>query len=86
VSEPVPPSSHVTLAVFWDELSAHAARAKLESEGIEAWLADDTILRINPLLNSAIGGIKLRVNAEDEVAARRILERDDSEAALEEFE
>ena len=79
-------SVHAVVGVFWDELLAHAARAKLESEGIEAWLVDDAILRMNPLLGPAIGGVKLQVNTDDEQAARRILERDDSEVADSEFE
>lgn len=73
-----------TVARFATPHEAHLARLRLESEGIEAFLADEHLNRIQPLLGPALGWVRLQVADEDLLAARRILTTDDpgAEAAL----
>ncbi len=64
----------ITLATFGNELEAQVARTKLESDGIEAFVADDVTLRMNGFWSAALGGVKLRVRRRDEAEAKRSLE------------
>lgn len=73
----------ITIAHYTNPLEAHIARGRLESEGIEAFVADENIVWANWLLSDAIGGVQLRVAMEDSVRARRIL---DEVADPEEYE
>jgi hypothetical protein len=71
-----PGSDWVTLASFSHPTEAEPLRGKLESEGIDCFLADQNLVAINPLASAALGGVKLQVRASDLERARRILERD----------
>lgn len=66
-------SGLVTIAHYTNPLEAHIARGRLESEGIEAFVADENIIWANWLLSDAVGGVQLRVTAENSIRARRIL-------------
>ncbi len=68
----------ITIATydFWPD--AEIARGRLQSEGIDAWLADQHLVQLDWLYSIAVGGIKLQVAPEDAERARRILDRDDS--------
>jgi hypothetical protein len=46
----------------------------LEAQGIEAFLFDDNMLRMDWFNANAIGGVKLRVDARNVEEANRILE------------
>lgn len=48
-------------------------QGKLESQGIEVFLRDITIIDSNPLYSNAVGGIKLFVKTEDVIKASEIL-------------
>lgn len=52
---------------------AHIALAKLREAGLEAHLQDEHTVTIDPLLNLAVGGIKLLVPNEQVEAAEKIL-------------
>lgn len=67
----------VTLKVFDNPVDAHILRTKLESEGIPCYLFDENIIGVNPLLNMAIGGIKLNVSSADLERALEILAESD---------
>lgn len=54
-------------------IPAHIALGKLREAGIEAHLKDEHTVTIDPLLNFAVGGIKLMVPVESIEAAERIL-------------
>ena len=73
-----------TVARFTTPHEAHLAKLRLESEGVAAFLADENLNRIQPLLGPALGWVRLQVADEDLAAARRILMTDDpgAEAAL----
>lgn len=63
----------VTLRQFRDLPEALLAKGSLESAGIEALLADDNLIRLDWFYSNLVGGIKLKVRAEDAEAANEIL-------------
>lgn len=63
----------VTLQVFNTAIEAHIIKNKLESEDIPCYIFDENIVTLNPLLNFAVGGIRLQVNIEDLEKAKTIL-------------
>ncbi len=64
-----------TLAQFRDLPAALLAKGLLESAGIECFLADDNMVRLDWFISNLLGGIKLQVKPEDEAAALEILEQ-----------
>jgi hypothetical protein len=63
----------VTLRQFRDLPEALLAKGSLESGGIESQLIDDNMIRMNWFISNLLGGIKLKVHAEDVEAASEIL-------------
>jgi ribosomal protein S27AE len=63
----------VTLEQYRDLPEALLARGKLESAGIETFLADDNMVRLDWFMSQLIGGIRLQVRPEEEAAARAVL-------------
>src|SRR5258706_14555841 len=63
----------VTLRQFRDLPEALIARGSLESAGIQAYLVDDNMIRMDWFISNLLGGIKLKVRAEDADAASEIL-------------
>ena len=64
----------ITVAQFRDLPSALLAKGSLESAGIEAFLADDNMIRMDWFISNLLGGIKLKVSAEDVELATEILQ------------
>jgi hypothetical protein len=62
------------IATFSHPFEAHLAKGKLESEGIEAFIADENIVGINWLYSNLVGGVKLKVREEDKERALKILQ------------
>ena len=58
---------------FRDLPEALLAKTSLESTGIECFLTDENIVRIDWFWSNLLGGVKLNVNAEDADAALEIL-------------
>src|SRR5689334_10904432 len=54
-------------------MDVQMVRGLLESEGIESFMFDDNILRIQPFLSQAVGGVKLFVRSKDLNSAGEIL-------------
>jgi hypothetical protein len=75
-----PQSILTTVDVFDNPLRANLARALLESEGIAAYLFDEHTIALDPLLNTSLGGIKLKVNSAEHDKAVEILKRNTGEA------
>lgn len=73
----------VEIRRFWNLLEAELAKGLLESEGIEAFLFDDNMLRMDWFNANAIGGAKLRVDAANVEEANRILDEHATAAASE---
>jgi hypothetical protein len=64
----------VILRRFRDLPEAMLAKGKLDSEGVESFLADDNTVRMDWLWSNLLGGIKLLVNSEDVDVATRSLD------------
>ena len=62
------------IAVFQYSSEAQIIKSRLEAEGVEVFLFDQFTVDTDPLVSNAIGGIKLKVWAEDEPKALKILE------------
>ncbi len=65
----------VTVRQFRDLPEAVLAKGLIESAGIEGFLADDNMVRMDWFYSNLVGGIKLQVKPEDAVAARELLEQ-----------
>jgi len=64
----------VTVRQFRDLPEALLAKGSLESAGIECFLADENLVRLDWFISNFIGGIKLNVRRADEGNAREILD------------
>jgi Putative prokaryotic signal transducing protein len=53
----------VQLGSFGDYISAHIRLGMLQSAGIHCYLKDEYTLTVDPLLNPALGGMKLMVDS-----------------------
>jgi uncharacterized Zn finger protein len=76
-------SELVPIASFRDVLDAELAVSSLAAAGIEAELADDSVVGVVWTYSVAVGGVKVMVSRSDVDAARGILDADHS-AELEE--
>jgi hypothetical protein len=65
----------VTIRVFVNLSEALFAKGSLESAGIECFLMDDNMVRLDWFMVNVIGGVKLKVAAEDAETARAFLNR-----------
>jgi hypothetical protein len=65
----------VLLRQFRDLPEALLAKGALESAGIETFLADDNMVRMDWFISNFIGGIKIKVKPEDLEAAQEILDQ-----------
>jgi len=66
-------NSAVTLRKFRDLPEALLAKGSLESAGIDAYLLDDNMIRMDWFISNLLGGIKLQVRPEDVEMANEIL-------------
>ena len=63
-----------TMARYQYTSEAQIIKGRLESEGIQVFMTDNFTIDTDPLVSNAIGGVKLKVLAKDEAAARDIIE------------
>jgi cytochrome c peroxidase len=66
----------VTFESYYDPMLAHIVRTRLEDNGIQCFIADDTAFATHPLYNSTAGGIKVKVFEKDLERCREILASD----------
>jgi hypothetical protein len=64
----------VTIRQFRDLPEALLAKGSLESSGIECFLADDNLVRLDWFISNFIGGIKLNVRPTDAANAQKLLD------------
>ncbi|MGA2020535.1 MAG: DUF2007 domain-containing protein [Candidatus Sulfotelmatobacter sp.] len=64
----------VTIRQFRDLPEALLAKGSLESAGIECFLADENLVRLDWFISNFIGGIKLKVRALDAANAQKLLD------------
>jgi predicted Zn-ribbon and HTH transcriptional regulator len=69
----IPPDPIVTIATFSYPTEAHLYKTKLESEGIDAFVADEHMVQANWLYSLAIGGVRLQVKESEAEEALSIL-------------
>lgn len=65
----------VTIRSFPDVMQAWLAKSGLESAGIECYLVDDNMVRLDWGISIVLGGVKLRVKPEDAEAALVFLDQ-----------
>ncbi len=65
----------VTIRQFRDLPQALLAKGMLDSAGIESFLGDDNMIRLDWFISNLLGGIKLRVRPEDVLSATSLLEQ-----------
>ena len=63
----------VTIRKFRDLPEALLAKGSLDSAGIECFLADDNMIRLDWFISNLLGGIKLQVQPGDVEAAEEVL-------------
>jgi len=68
-------SEIVTVRQYRDLFEAQLAKGMLESAGIECFLADENIVRMNWYISNLVGGLRLQVRPDDAEAAREILDQ-----------
>jgi hypothetical protein len=76
----------VTIRAFWGLLEAQLAKGLLDSAGIESFLFDDNMVRMDWFNANALGGVKLRVDAHNVDAANQVLQEVSHEVEPEEPE
>jgi len=64
----------VMISRYRDSGEAMIAKSMLDSAGIECFLGDENLVRIDWFYSNLIGGIKLMVRKEDAETARKLLE------------
>lgn len=69
----------VTVKTFDSYFLANIILGRLQAEGVECYLKDETTVTMDPILTNAIGGIKIVVKKEDADAVTEILKRYDEE-------
>lgn len=70
----------ITIATFSQPIMAELARTRLEAESIGCFIADESIVMMNPFYSPAVGGVKLQVRESDIQRALEVL-RQRSDAA-----
>jgi hypothetical protein len=65
----------VTISRYRDLSEAIVARSMLESADIPVYLRDENLVRLDWQVSNFIGGIRLQVDAENELAAAELLNR-----------
>lgn len=82
-AEPPPESAKLSkLVIIRQHMTlpeALVAKSVLDSAGIESFLGDQNIIRMDWLLSNALGGVKLRVREEDVGAATALLSQSGSD-------
>ena len=67
-------NSFKIVATFQYPAEAQIVKSRLEAEGINVILNNEHTINTDPLISTAIGGVQLMVNVEDEVKAKEVLD------------
>jgi len=73
------PPSPVMIARYGGVPEAMLAKSMLDSAGIESFLGDENLVRLDWFYSNLVGGIKLMVREEDAETARTLLEKNTPE-------
>ncbi|HET6348940.1 MAG TPA: hypothetical protein VFH88_07650 [Candidatus Krumholzibacteria bacterium] len=63
----------ITVATYCRPVDAHLGRAQLEADGIMCVMSDEFLVRVDPFLSNAVGGVKLMVPVWEAERAKEIL-------------
>lgn len=63
-----------TVATYVDPIEANILKARLEAEGIAAFVFDEHLIRMNWLYSNALGGAKVKVHEDRVEAAEEIIQ------------
>lgn len=63
----------ITIKVFDTAIEAHILKNRLDGEDIVSYIFDENIVTLNPLLNFAVGGVKVRISENDFDKAKSVL-------------
>ena len=63
----------ITIKVVDTAIEAHILKNRLDGENIASYIFDENIVTLNPMLNFAVGGIKVKVPKQDYSKAKNIL-------------
>lgn len=74
----------VTIRTFWNPVEAELAKGVLDAANIESFVFDANMIGQNYFYASALGGLRLRVDAANVEEANRVLDEQTSGAPLEE--
>jgi len=74
-TDSIDPATLETIGQFRDLQDADLAKGLLESAGIECFIADDNLVRMDWFYSNAVGGVKLLVRRQDAEEAIQILEQ-----------
>jgi hypothetical protein len=69
----------VMIGRYRDSPEALVAKSMLDSAGIESFLTDENLVRMDWFYSNLVGGIKLMVREEDAETARKVLEQNPGE-------
>lgn len=78
-------SALATVASFSFPHEAHVAKARLEAEGVPAFIADENTINMQWLYSNALGGVRVQVPSQFAGKAKEILAQDLSDVVESEF-
>lgn len=78
-------SELITIAIYSLPHEAHVAKASLDAAGIPAFIADEHTINMDWLYSNALGGVRLKVLAQDAEKAQEIISQDYSYLLEEQF-
>lgn len=64
----------VTIRRYRDLTEAQIAQSLLESEGIQSWIQNENLVRVDWMYSNAVRGIRLQIAQEDESRAKETLD------------
>jgi hypothetical protein len=79
-------SQLITIATYSFPHEAHVAKASLDVADIPAFIADEHTINMGWLYSNVLGGVRLKVPAQDAEKAQEILSRDFSHFLEEQFD
>jgi hypothetical protein len=65
----------ITLRRYRDLSEAIVGRSLLDSAGIDSWIQDENLVRLDWAYSNLVGGIRLQVDAADAAAAQEVLDQ-----------
>lgn len=74
-AEPLDREALVAIGNFAEPLSAEAVRAGLRAQGLDAWVFDGEVARLDGLLVPALGGVRVMVRLHDRNRALSLMEQ-----------